>query len=332
MRVFIAGASGAIGKPLVRQLLESGHAVVGLARTHDGAAVIRALGAEVAIADVYDEGKLSAAVVAARPDAVIHELTKIPWAVDPRRVARDLAPTNRLRTEGTRLLAAAAAKAGAKRFLAQSVAFAYAPAGEGRPAIATEAEPIWLDGPASVRPLVDALVALERTTLETPGLAGTVLRYGGFAGPGTAFAPGGSMHDTVSRRKLPVAGAGTGVFSFIHVEDAARATVLALERGSTGVFNVVDDTPVAVAEWLPGYAALIGAPPPRRVPGFLARLGGGAYGAHLLLRQRGASSAKARAELGFVPRYGTWRESLAPSAALTRPSAPPSPAPASQRT
>lgn len=322
MRVFVAGATGAIGRPLVRRLVEKGYAVVGLARTPERAAALREAGAFAAIADVFDARQLDAAVAAARPDAVIHQLTKIPAAFDLRRVERALAPTNRLREEGTRLLAAAAVKAGARLFLAQSIAFAYGPEG---PPLAGEDEPIWTDGPRPTRKLAAALVSLERTTLETKGLSGTVLRYGVFAGPGTAYAPSGSMHEAVLRRRLPVPGSGTGVFSFIHVDDAAEATVLALESGERGVFNVVDDAPAALAEWLPAYAAMLGAKPPRRVPALLARLGAGAYGAHLLLRMRGASNRKARERLSFRPRYPSYRESLAPGASVvtSRPLASP---------
>jgi nucleoside-diphosphate-sugar epimerase len=316
MRVFVAGATGAIGRPLVRELIARGHAVVGLTRTEEAAAALRAAGAEAAVADVFDSERLTAAVVRAKPDAVIHQLTKIQRVVDLRRLARDLAATNRLRVEGTRILAAAAVKAGAMRFLSQSIAFAYAP--EGPTPLAAEAEPIWTEGPRATRPLAEALVALERTTLETPSLSGTVLRYGYFMGPGTAYAPGGGLFEAVSRRHVPIPGRGTGVFSFIHVDDAARATVLALEKRATGVFNVVDDTPIAFGDFLPAYAQSIGAARPRRVPAFLVRLGAGAYGALVLLRQRGASNEKARSALGFAPRYRSWREAMAGS--VTSPS------------
>jgi nucleoside-diphosphate-sugar epimerase len=254
------------------------------------------------VGDVLDAAGIARAVAAAAPDAVVHELTAIPPRVDPKKVARDLAPTNRLRTEGTRnLVAAAAAVKSVRRFVAQSVAFAYEPG----PALRVESDPLIVKPPTGFSDVVGALHSLESQVGALPH--GVVLRYGYFYGPGTGYARDGSFHDDVMRRRVPIAGAGSGVFSFIHVEDAAEATVAALERGS-GTFNVVDDEPAPLKEWLPEYARHIGARPPWHVPGLLARLAAGPYGEFLLLKQSGASNAKARRELAWAPRRASWRQ------------------------
>jgi nucleoside-diphosphate-sugar epimerase len=309
MRVFVAGSSGAIGRPLIAALARRGHAVVALTRVESKLEALRKAGAEPVVGDVFDAAGLARAVAAAAPDAVVHELTAIPPRIDPRHVERELAATNRLRDEGTRnLIAAAAAVKSVRRFVAQSVAFAYEPG----PALRVESDPFVRDPPAGFGPVIAALRSLESQVgaLDHEDVRGVVLRYGYFYGPGTAYARGGSFHDDVLHRRIPIPGAGSGVFSFIEVEDAADATCAALERGS-GTFNVVDDEPAPLKEWLPEYARRIGAKPPWHVPGLLARLAAGPYGDYLLLKQPGASNAKARRELQWSPRRASWRQGFA---------------------
>jgi nucleoside-diphosphate-sugar epimerase len=306
MRVFVAGASGAVGRPLVAELVRAGHAVVGMTRSEKSAAAIRAAGAESVVCDVFDKAALARAVAAAAPQAVVHELTALPARVDPRRVERDLAATNRVRTEGTRnLIDAAASVKSVRRFVAQSIAFAYEPG----PTLRVESDPLFQTPPPTFAPALAAVRALEAQVGALPH--GVVLRYGYFYGPGTAYAADGSFHEDVRRRRVPIAGAGSGVFSFIHVEDAAAATCAALAASAVGTFNVVDDEPAPLRDWLPEYAKTIGARKPWRVPGFLARLAAGPYGAYLLLHQPGASNAKAKRELGWAPRRASWRQGFA---------------------
>jgi nucleoside-diphosphate-sugar epimerase len=302
VRVFLAGATGAIGRLLVPHLLEGGHEVVGLARSAERAVEVERLGAEPAVADALDREAVVAAVAGARPDAVVHQLTAIPHAVDPRKFHRQFATTNALRIEGTRNLLAGAAAAGADRFVAQSIAFAYAP--EGGP-VKDEDAPLWRDPPAKFAPALQAVGELERQVLEA---GGTVLRYGHFYGPGTSYAPDGHAAKLVRTRRFPIVGDGGGVFSFISVADAARATRLAIERDVGGVLNVADDEPAPVREWLPAYAEALGAPPPRRVPAWLGRLAAGSFGVQWLTVLRGASNERAKRELGWQPEQPTWRE------------------------
>ena len=303
MRVFVAGASGAIGRRLLPQLIEAGHEVTGMTRSEQSAEGIRAAGAEATVCDVFDAEALAAAVAAARPEAVVNQLTSLPERYDPRKI--DYEPTNRVRVEGGRNLIGAAAAAGARRLVIQSIAFLYAP--EGDWVKDEEARP-FSDAPAPFDSGVEAMLTAERDALEAPGMEGLVLRYGQFYGPGTYYAPGGSQAQDVRRRRFPVVGKGTGTFSFIHLDDAASATVAAVERGPAGVYNVVDDEPTQLREWLPVYADALGAKPPRRVPLWLARLVAGRFTASLATELRGASNAKAKRELGWSPRYRSWRQ------------------------
>lgn len=307
MRVFLAGATGVLGRRLVPQLLSAGHDVIGLARSEAGAHRVRDLGGEPAMADALHAEGLREAVTQANPEVVVNQLTRLPMRVNPRRAHRDLAATNRLRREATPTLVEAAEAAGAHRVISQSVAFAYRPEG---PDLATEDEPLFRNPPRAFAGSVDALRALERATLDSPDVEGVVLRYGYFYGPGTAYAVDGPFARAVRRRRLPIVGRGEGVFSFLHVDDAAAATVAALE-GPPGVYNVVDDDPTPYAVWLPRFAELLRAPPPRRVPRLLGRLGGGRYGVYLTTMQRGASNAEARAKLGWAPIWPSWREGFA---------------------
>ncbi len=302
MRVFLAGATGAIGRPLVAALVAAGHEVVGMTRSAAKAESLRAAGAEPVVCDALDAAALQAAVLDAKPDAVIHELTAIPQRLDPRKIERDFALTNRLRTEGTRNLVAAAKAGGVDRIVAQSVAFLYEPTGDTQPH--GEDDALYRSPPGVFKATFEATVQLERQVLEA---GGTVLRYGYFYGPGTALAIDGSLAEQARKRQLPVVGKGGGVWPFIHVEDAAAATVAAL-KAPPGVYNVVDDDPAPAREWIPAFSAAVGAPKPMRVPKLLARLAAGSYGVLVMTKAEGASNAKAKRELGWRPRYASWRE------------------------
>jgi nucleoside-diphosphate-sugar epimerase len=303
VRVLLAGATGAIGAPLVRMLLADGHEVIGMTRSPESAQRLRAAGAHAEIADALDARAVLGAVSHARPDALVNQLTAIPRRLDPRKIVRDFAMTDRLRTEGTRNLVAAAGAAGGARVLSQSIAFAYAPGPPGR--VHDESDPIISDPPKQYRRSAAAIAELERTTLEA---GGAVLRYGYFYGAGTSISAEGSLGEEVARRRLPIVGGGGGVWSFIQIEDAARATVDALTREATGVYNVVDNEPAPAREWIPALAEALGAKPPRRVPAWLARPLAGEYGLLTMMRAQGASNARARAKLGWTPRYASWRE------------------------
>jgi 2-alkyl-3-oxoalkanoate reductase len=303
VRVFVAGASGALGRPLIPQLVAAGHEVAGMTRREERAEEIRAAGATAVVCDVFDGEALSAVVAAARPDVVVHALTALPdrmdWKKDP------VGPTNRIRTEGTRNLIAAAAAAGARRLVAESVAFFYAPVGSW---VKDEEAPLFESAPPPFAEAVGALLDLEHQVLRAEGLEGLVLRYGWFYGPGTHFAPDGFQAEETRRRRLPIVGSGQGTFSFLHVEDAASATVAALSSGAPGVYNVVDDEPAPMREWVPVYAEALGAKPPRRVPVWLARLVAGRAIAANATELRGASNGKAKRELDWEPRYASWRQ------------------------
>jgi 2-alkyl-3-oxoalkanoate reductase len=303
VRVFVAGASGAIGVPLVRQLVAAGHQTTGMTRREEMAGEIRRAGGAALVCDAFDRPALEAAVSEATPDVVVNQLTSLPRTYNPRKI--DYGPTNRVRSEGGANLMAAARAAGARRFITQSIAFLYAPEGdwvkdeEGRPF--TEAPPPFDEG-------LVAMLEHEREVLEADGMQGVVLRYGQFYGPGTYFARDGDIARRVLKRQFPIVGRGTGVFSFIHVDDAAGATVAALERGAPGVYNVTDDEPARLREWLPVYAEALGAKPPRRIPRWLARLVGGRIAGVLSTELRGASNEKARSGLEWAPRYPSWRQ------------------------
>ncbi|MEA2378651.1 MAG: hypothetical protein QOD13_2558 [Thermoleophilaceae bacterium] len=304
MRVFVAGASGAIGRPLVPRLLAAGHEVTGSTRSRERAEAIRAAGATPVLVDALDSEALLQAVEQAAPEVVVHQLTALPERFDPRRA--DLYDaTNRVRAEGTANLLAAALAAGARRFVSQSIAFGYAPG--PRPEVISEDAPLNLEAPSPFAEAMRVIAEMERAVLHTDGLEGLVLRYGWFYGPGTYYAEDGTTAEEVRKRRFPVIGSGAGLFSFIHVDDAADATVAAVEGGAPGVYNVVDDEPAAMRDWLPAYAEAIGARRPRRIPVWLARLAAGKM-ASLVNQQPGASNAKAKRELGWQPRWRTWRE------------------------
>jgi nucleoside-diphosphate-sugar epimerase len=305
MRIFLAGATGAIGRQLVPLLVAEGNEVVGATQSPTKVDALRAAGCEPVVLDALDAGAVRAAVADARPEVVIHELTALPQRIDPRKMERDFALNDRLRSEGTRHLVDAAQAAGAKRVIAQSIAFAYAPGPPGT--VHAESDPLLAASEAhkSYRRSARAMADLERTVLDAGGL---VLRYGYFYGPGTAITRNGSMGRDVARRRLPIIGRGSGVWSFVQIEDAARATVAAVCRGDGGAYNVVDDHPAAVAEWLPALAEALAAPRPRRVPALLARPLAGSYGVAVMTRAQGASNERTKRELGWEPLHPSWRE------------------------
>jgi len=303
MRVFLAGATGAIGRRLVPMLIAGGHEVTGMTRSPEKAEELRAAGAEPVVTDALDRAAVQAAVREARPEAVIHQLTALPRRIDPRKIERDFALNDRLRSEGTRLLVDAAKAAGARRIIAQSIAFAYATGPPGT--VHRESDPLLHDPPKSFRRTADALADLECTVL---GADGIVLRYGYFYGPGTSISSSGSMAEDLARRRLPIVGRGTGVWSFIHIDDAARATVAALGHEGGGVYNIVDDAPAPVADWVPALATAVKAPRPLRVPAAIARLVAGQYGVSVMTHAQGASNELAKRELGWQPTYANWRE------------------------
>jgi nucleoside-diphosphate-sugar epimerase len=309
MKVFVAGATGAVGRPLIPLLVRAGHTVVGMTRSAEKADAVRSAGAEPAVANALDPAVVMAVVQAAQPDVVVHELTAIPPRLDIRKIGEQFALTNRLRREGTDNLLAAALAAGAKRFVAQSFG-GWPYAREGGP-VKTEEDPLDPDPPEAMRDILDAIRHLETTVSGAQGIEGVVLRYGPFYGPGTSVGKGGSMLEDIRRRRMPVVGKGTGVWSFCHIDDAARATVAAIDKGAPGIYNIVDDEPAQVFEWLPALAKAAGGKPPRRVPAWLARLIVGPAAVAMMTEARGASNAKAKRDLGFEPRWKSWREGFA---------------------
>jgi 2-alkyl-3-oxoalkanoate reductase len=307
MKVFVAGAGGAIGRQLVPRLAADGHEVVGMTRSESKRETVRGLGARPVIADALDPEQVSRAVSEAEPEVVLHELTAIPANLRPKRFDREFAPTNRLRSEGTDNLLATARAAGVRRFVAQS--FTGWPFARTGGPVKTEEDPLDPDPPAQFRRTLEVIRRLEDTVAGAEGMEGLVLRYGGFYGPGTSIGtePDGAVVETIRKRGFPVVGGGSGVWSFVQVEDAAAATAAAVTTGSPGIYNVVDDDPAPVSEWLPALAAAIGAKPPRRVPRWLGRLLAGEAAVAMMTEQRGASNAKAKRELGWELRYPSWR-------------------------
>jgi len=286
-------------------LIEAGHHVIGTTRTAGSFATLADAGAEPVLLDGLDAESVRNAVTTTEPDVVIHQLTALKNLSNLKRFDEEFAETNRLRTEGTDHLLQAALDVGAKRFIAQSFSGWNNPrSGKG---LATEAEGLDPDPKPEARKTLAAMGYLERVVTETDGLTGIALRYGGFYGPRTGLGRDGDMLDLVRGRKLPIVGAGQGVWSFIHILDAARATALAVDHGSAGVYNIVDDGPAPVAEWLPALAEVIGAKGPRRVPAWLARPMIGRHGVMMMTEMRGSSNAKAKRELAWRPAYPTWR-------------------------
>jgi 2-alkyl-3-oxoalkanoate reductase len=309
MRVFVVGASGAIGSRLVPQLTERGHEVIGTSRSAANAERVRALGAEPIGLDLLDPGAVRKAVLETEPDAIVHQATALTNVRFSRNLDRSFAQTNRLRTEGTDALLAAAREAGVRRFVAQS----FAPnryAREGGP-VKTEDDPLDPAPAPGTRETNDAMRYLDQAVTDVGGIA---LRYGGFYG-----AANDGLLEPVRKRQFPIVGTGGGVFSFIHLDDAAAATVLALEHDRAGIYNIVDDEPAAVHEWLPVLANVLGAKPPRHFPRWLARLVAGEGAVTMGTESRGASNAKAKRELGWELRYPSWRQGFVAAYTSTTP-------------
>jgi 2-alkyl-3-oxoalkanoate reductase len=299
VNVFIAGGTGAIGRCLVPLLVNAGHRVVALTRSADRAAQLERMGAVPVVGDVYDETRLARLVAEAEPEVVIHQLTAFGDAAgDP------YANTIRVRIEGTRSLVAAARAARARRFIAQSISFVCSPSGGG---LTDEKTPLYLDARPALRALVEAVASLESQTLDAFGTCGTVLRYGWFYGPGTSYDPEGPIPTAIRKGAMPIVGDGAGTYSFINLQDAAAATVQALARETSGIYNIVDDSPVRLSEWLPVAAKLLGAPAPGHEDEAPARKRIGDMRVYYQNEQRGASNAKAKRELGWQPAFPSWR-------------------------
>jgi nucleoside-diphosphate-sugar epimerase len=307
MRVFVAGATGALGRQLVPQLVARGHQVVGMTRTPSMQEALRAIGARPVVADALDPEGVARAVAEAEPEVIVHQLTALSGRLDLRHADRFFAMTNRLRTEGTDHLLAAGRAVGARRLVAQS--YAGWPFARTGGSVKDETDPLDPDPPRQLRAALAAIRHLERAVTGIGWGEGLVLRYGGFYGPGTSLSlePGAAMVEPIRRRQFPLIGDGGGVWSFVHIEDAAAATVAAVERGPSGIYQVVDDEPAPVREWLPVLAEALGAKPPRRLPRWLGRLLAGEAATVMLTEARGASNAKAKRELGFQPRWPSWR-------------------------
>jgi nucleoside-diphosphate-sugar epimerase len=316
MKVFVAGATGALGRQLVPQLVARGHEVVGMTRTASKQDAVRSLGARPVVADALNPDAVAQAVASAEPEVIVHQLTALSGkmsARDMRHPDRSFAVTmtNRLRTEATDNLLAAGRAVGARRFVAQSIA-AFRFARTGGP-VQTEADPLDPNPPAALRTGQAAILHLEQAVTTIEWGEGLALRYGSFYGPGTgiSLAPDAVMAAPIRKRRFPIVGDGGGVWSHVHIEDAAAATAIAVERGRPGIYNVVDDEPAPVREWLPVLASALGAKPPRHVPRWLVRLLAGEAATAMMTDVRGASNEKAKRELGWQPRYASWRQGFA---------------------
>jgi nucleoside-diphosphate-sugar epimerase len=313
MKVLVAGATGALGKQLVPRLVDAGHEVTGMSRTDAKRGAIGQLGATPVIADALDAEQVARAVAEAEPEVIVHELTALSGDLNLRRFEKTFATTNRLRTEATDHLLSAGRAVGIRKFVAQSYAgWPYARVGGP---VKSETDPLDQDPPAAVRTTIEAIRHLEDSVVGADWTVGIALRYGGFYGPGTSLAADGEMIEAIRARRFPIVGDGGGIWSFIHVADAAEATLAAIERGDRGVYNVVDDDPARTAEFLPAIAESLGAKPPRRVPRFVGRLIAGQAAAVMMTEVRGASNEKAKRELGWRPRHPSWRGELGREAA-----------------
>ena len=298
MRVFVAGATGAIGKQLVSRLVAGGHEVHGMTRTESKQGMLRELGAVPVVADALDPDQVAAAVGRAEPDVIVHQLTALAGE-GMRGLKRRIAMTNRLRSEGTDHLLAAGQAVGVRRFVAQSNYGLYARTGGP---VKSEEDPLDTMPPRRQREAAAAIYHLEEAVLDASWTEGIVLRYGAFYGPGTG------MDEWFRKRRFPLVGDGDGVWSWIHIADAAEATVAAVEHGTRGIYNIVDDDPAPVAEWLPALTRMLSGKKPRRVPSFIVRLAAGEFAVLMMTEARGASNAKAKRELGWHPAHPSWRE------------------------
>jgi nucleoside-diphosphate-sugar epimerase len=305
MKVFVAGGTGAIGRVLLPQLIESGHEVIALVRNDRKAEPLLAEGAKVAVADALNKEALTAAIRKAEPEVIIHQLTALAHVGNFKKLDDEFVLTNRFRTEVTDTLLQAARLAGTRRFIAQSFC-GWPFAREGGP-VKTEQDPLDQTPPMSFSKTLAAIQYLEDTVQKTVDLQALALRYGFFYGPNTGIAKDGPVIKLVRKRMLPIVGDGAGIWSFIHIRDAARATVAAVSSGNPGIYNIVDDEPAPVTTWLPTLACAVGAKPPYRVPGWLGKLAIGEGGVSMMTQIRGGSNAKAKHELGWEPTYQTWR-------------------------
>jgi 2-alkyl-3-oxoalkanoate reductase len=303
MKVLVAGATGAIGRPLLPLLIKAGHQVAGITRSAEKASLLSAAGAEPVLCDVLDRAKLAEVVAKIRPEAVIHQLTDLPHDLDLRKLKESYPKNNRIRSEGTKNLLDAARLSGVRRFLVQSMASWYRP---DKGALRTEHDQLYLNAPEPIGKGVRALKYMETIVLESE-LEAIVLRYGAFYGPGTWFSRHGAASQQILARKYPIIGGGAGVYSWLHIDDAAEATAIALDRGQPGTYNVTDDEPAPVREWLPFYASILGAKPPRRVPAVVARLAGGGGIVKWESTMPGASNARIKKMLDWKPHYESWR-------------------------
>lgn len=307
MRVFVAGATGAIGSQLVPRLVANGHEVHGMTRSESKQAMLHELGAVPVVADALEPDQVAEAVGKAKPDIIVHQLTALAGK-GFRGLKQRIEMTNRLRSEGTDHLLSAGQAVGVKRFVAQSNAALYARTGGP---VKTEEDPLDTTPPRKQREATAAILHLEEAVLGAAWTEGIVLRYGGFYLPGAGMGPGGETHELIRKRRFPLVGDGGGVWSFIHLGDAAEATVAAVEHGSRGVYNIVDDDPAPVAEWLPILTRMLSGKKPRRLPPFVVRLVAGEFGVLMMTEARGASNAKAKRELGWSPAHPSWRQGFA---------------------
>jgi nucleoside-diphosphate-sugar epimerase len=309
MRILVAGGTGAIGRPLVAQVLAKGHAPIVLTRSPDKAQALAEQGIEPAIADIFDSDGIKAAVSRAQPEIVIEQLTALPRTYTRESMSAAAPLNRRIRLEGGANVLAAAEAAGVRRYLRQSVAFFAVPG----PGLADEETPLAVDASPAVAAESRVSGEIEHPSLRNPNLQGIVLRYGFFYGPGTWFTPGGDVAQQVRKQQFPIVGNGDGVWSWLHIEDAALATVAAAERGNPGIYLIADDQPLPVREWLPAFARCMNAPPPPQISVEDALKAGGADAVYYGTQMRGASNAKAKRDLDFQPRRLEWlAESTAP--------------------
>ena len=317
MRVFVAGATGLIGRRMIELLLARGDGcvVTGLARHEERARHLQEAGAGIAIADAFDGEMVRGVFALAQPDVIVNQLTELPSRIDPERAPEQFADNDRIRLEGTRNLIVAAGTYGSRRIVSQSIAFAYKPEGDR---VKDERAPLFLDAPPPWGATVATVADMEQQVMEARGMDGVVLRYGTLYGPGTWYDPdGGQVAEAVRAGKVPLIGDGRGLGSFTHVEDAAAAAVAALDA-PPGIYNVVDDDPIEMAEWLPLYARFLGGPEPERISRDEGLERVGFTEVHRMTEQRGASNALARERLGWEPAHPSWRAELEEAARAAR--------------
>jgi nucleoside-diphosphate-sugar epimerase len=303
VRIFVAGGTGVLGRPLVEALVDQGHEVAASTHRTSSFPVIEALGARPVLMDGLDDVAVRQAILGTEPEVIVNQITAL--SAPSRDYATWLAMTNRLRSEDTKALMTAAREAGTRRVVAQSASFMTRPVGSGP---TDESSPLYLEAPEPIRGHVQANIAAEALVLGTPGIEGVVLRYGFLYGEGTAIGPGGAWATAVESGEVPIVGEGGGRYPFVHVRDAVSATVHAVDRGSPGIYNVVDDEPARQAEWLPYLAEILDAPPPRRVSEEEAEQQLGVQAVYYGTQLRAASNAKAKSELGLTLQYPSWRE------------------------